>query len=141
MGIAECLILMVVVGITFGSIFTTMGWAVKSYTFSKQDKGSRELLFSWIQTFESLWPGAYGGSETGANNAIQAASDMLGGTWTGSAARIGGFTVTVSDLSLSGGNLELRVAIRGSDSKKTLVDLKRHYNAFSNETVSDDAVS
>jgi hypothetical protein len=138
MGIMECLILMIVVGLTFGAMFTTMAWATRSYASGKQDQESRELLFSWIQTFESLWPNAYGGDVDGA---IRAASNMLGGTWSNGEARIGGFTLTAVDAGLSGGNLELRVTIRASDSKKTLVDLRRNYNAFSNETVSDDAVS
>jgi hypothetical protein len=137
MGIAECLILMIVVGITFGAIFSTMAWATKSYVFSKQDKDSRELFFSWIQTFESLWPDAY----SDVDEAIKTASVMLGGTWANNKARIGGFTLTAVETDLSGGNLELHVTIQAEDSKKALVDLRRNYNAFSNETVSDDAVS
>jgi hypothetical protein len=137
MGIAECLILMIVVGITFGAIFSTMAWATKSYVFSKQDKDSRELLFSWIQTFESLWPDAY----SDVDEAIKTASVMLGGTWANNKAQIGGFTLTAAEVGLSGGNLELHVTIQAEDSKKALVDLRRNYNAFSNETVSDDAVS
>jgi hypothetical protein len=134
----ECLILIIIVGITFGAIFTTIAVATKSYAFSKQDKDSRELLFSWIQTFESLWPNTYSDDVDGA---IKAASIMLGGTWTGSEARIRSFTLRATNAGLSGGNLELRVKIWAGDSRKPLVDLTRNYNAFSNETVSDDAVS
>jgi hypothetical protein len=152
MGIMECLILIVVVGLTFGAIFSTMAWATKSYVFSKQDKESRELLFSWIQTFESLWPGDYDvdpdvdyppGEVPGLDDAAEVASNILGGTWVGGEtreARIGGFTLTAVDSGTSGGRLELRVAIQTGDTKKTLVDLRRNYNAFSNDTVSDDKV-
>jgi hypothetical protein len=136
-GIVECLILMVVVGVTFGAIFSTMAWATRSYAFSRQDKESRELLFSWIQTFESLWPDAF----SDVDDAIEAASNMLGGTWTGGRAQIGGYTLTALDSGLSEGHLELHVTIAVNDTRKTLVDLRRRYNAFSNETVSDDAVS
>jgi hypothetical protein len=137
MSIVECLILMIVVGVTFGAIFSTMGWATKSYAFGKQDKESRELLFSWVQTFESLWPNAYSDE----NYAIEAVSKMLGGTWTGSEARIGGFILTVVNRGFVDGRLELDIAIRTGDSKKNLVNVRRNYNSFSNETVSDDAVS
>jgi hypothetical protein len=128
---------MVVIGVTFGAIFSSMGWATKSYAFGKQDKESRELFFSWIQAFESLWPGTY--SDVG--EAVEAVSNILGGTWTNGKMRIKGFTLTAVNSGLSGGNLEMHVTIQVSDSKKTLVDLKRNYNAFSNETVSDDTVS
>ena len=142
MGITESLILILVVGITFGAIFTTMAWATRSYTFGKQDKESRELLFSWIQTFESLWPDIYDDDVNGVNDAIEATSSLLGGTWIGGGeARIGAFTLTAVNFGLSGGSLDLRVTIQAGDSKKTLVDLRRSYNSSSNETVSDDAVS
>jgi hypothetical protein len=136
MSVVECVILVVVVGLTFGAIFSTMAWAAKSYAFSKQDKDSRELFFSWIQTFESLFPGAYGD----ADDAIEAASTMLGGTWSGGKARIGSFVLTAVNSGLSGGRLELLITIQAGESNKNLVVLKRSYNAFSNETVSDDAV-
>ncbi|MDR2179575.1 MAG: hypothetical protein LBP21_04660 [Synergistaceae bacterium] len=137
MGIAECLILMVVVVVTFGAIFSVMAAATKSHGFSKQDKNSRELFFSWIQTFESLYPNVHSDPD----DATEAAAKMLGGTWTGSDARIGGFILTAVNSGVSGGSLELHVTIRAGDSKKPLVDLKRTYNSYSNETVSDDAVS
>jgi hypothetical protein len=128
---------MVVIGVTFSAIFSTMGWATKSYAFSKQDKESRELFFSWIQTFESLWPGTY----SDVDDAVEAASSILGGTWAGGKTQIGGYTLTAVNSGLSGGSLEMHVIIQVSDSKKTLVNLKRNYNVFSNETVSDDTVS
>ncbi|MDR1048999.1 MAG: hypothetical protein LBL51_04520 [Synergistaceae bacterium] len=138
MSITESIILIVVVGITFGALFTVMSWSTKGYAFSKQDNGSRELLFSWIQTFESLWPGTYGVG--GVDDAIEAAAKLLGGTCKDGEARIGGFTLTAENAGLSDGILELHVTIRAIDSEKNLVDLTRSYNAFSNETVSDDTV-
>ncbi|MDR1623003.1 MAG: hypothetical protein LBS00_11565 [Synergistaceae bacterium] len=136
MSLVECMILMIVVGITFGAIFSTMAWATKSYVFSKQDKESRELFFSWIQTFESLWPGAY----DDVDDAIEAASTMLGGTWSGGKTRIGSFVLTAVNSGLSGGSLGLKITIQAGGSNKNLVELTRFYNAFSNETVSDDTV-
>jgi hypothetical protein len=136
MGITECLILMVVVGVTFGAIFSVMAAATRSYAFSKQDKDSRELFFSWVQTFESLWPDVYDDPD----DAIEAAAPMFGGTWVDGKARIGGFILKADNLGLSDGKLVLRITIQAGDSGKTLVDLKNSYNSFSNETVSDDAV-
>jgi hypothetical protein len=136
MSIVEALLLIVVVGITFGAIFSTMAWAAKNYAFSKQDKGSRELLFSWVQTFESLWPGAY----ADAADAAEKASEMLGGTWANGTARIGSFTLTAQDQGVTDGALKLEVAIRLGESGKEMLKLTRFYNAFSNETVSDDAL-
>jgi hypothetical protein len=141
MGIVECLILIVVVGITFGAIFTTMAAATRSYAFSKQDKESRELLFSWIQTFEALWPGTYSVPKDKVDDAIEKTSNMLGGTWSGGKTHIRGYILTVADAEVDDGKLTLHVTIQGGDSRKALVDLTRIYNAFSNETVSDDAVS
>jgi hypothetical protein len=131
---------MVVVGITFNALFATMAWGVRMYASNRQGKESRELVFSWIQTFESLWPGAY----DNVGEAIEAASKILGGTWNsdGKNARIGGYTLTVVSWDKKGDErLELRVTVGVSDSNKTLLDLTRNYNAFSNETVSDDTVS
>ena len=126
MGIVECLILIVVVGITFGAIFSTMAAATRSYAFSKQDKESRELLFSWIQTFEALWPGTYSVPEDKVDDAIERASNMLGGTWSGGKAYIRGYTLTAANAGLSGGRLTLHVTIQTGDSSKALVDLTRH---------------
>jgi hypothetical protein len=139
LSITESLILIVVVGLTFGAIFTIMSWSTKSYAFSKQDKGSRELLFNWAQTFESLWPGVYG---VNVNGAIEEAAKRLDGTYVANGvARIGSFTLTAENAGLSDGVLKLNVTIRAVGSEKKLVDLERSYNAFSNETVSDDTVS
>ena len=142
-GIVECLILMIIVGITFSAIFATMAWSQRSYIFSKQDKESRELLFSWVQAFESTWSPERGDSDSvkvnKAAQAIEAVAKALNSkSYSGGVARIGNFDVTVRLGSLSGGKLPLKISIRSGG--KTWVDLERSFNAFSNETVPDYAV-
>jgi len=141
-GIIECIILMIIVGVTFGAIFTTMAWSQGSYIFSKQDKVSRELFFSWVQAFESTWSPERKDTDTvkmtKATSAIEAVARALNGTYSGETAYIGSFIVRVSLGSINNGTLPLRINIRSGG--KTLVDLERSFNAFSNETVSDDAI-
>ena len=150
-GIVECLILMIILGITFVAIFTTMEWAQRSYAFSRQDKESRELLFSWMQKFESVWDPKYdhknpptdADQSAEAMDAIDTVTEMFGGTVIGYAglvrtAHIGGFTVRVENMGLDSEKLKLRLTIRSPE--KVWVEIDRSYNRYSNETVSDDTV-
>ena len=54
--LVESLILIIVLLVTMGAIFATMVESQRSYAFHKQDRESREVLFAWVQAFESIWP-------------------------------------------------------------------------------------
>ena len=139
-GIIETIILMVVLGITFGAVFTTLEWAQRSHAFSRHDRESRELLFSWVQNFEAVWPSL----EPDVGNAIRIVSAMMGGsvpTVSGvtHTAQLGLFTVAAQDMGQSNGARELRIVISGGRNAPW-VELNRRFNMFSSETVSDDVV-
>ena len=54
--IVECVILIIIVAVAFGAVFSTLGWSAKNYAFAGQDTRSRVVLFNWVQAFESMWP-------------------------------------------------------------------------------------
>ena len=149
LSLVECIILMIVLVVTLGAIFTTMAWAQKSYVFSKQDKDSRELLFNWVQTFESLWPPEVpDGTDlkdpvfltNSANEIIDEVFAILGGNPANRV--IKGFTVnTTPTLDIPTGKIDLRIVVRAGSPGKTLVEVTRHYNLYTTDTVSDDVLS
>jgi len=141
--IVECIILMVVLGLTIGAIFTTMAWAQKSYAFGKQDKESRELFFSWVQSFESLWRPNHEDSDPKIEDAVEAVAIKMNGTYYGGVSRIGVYTVTATDRTPASEvrkRLVLEITIRTAGRRDPWVRLNRSFNWFSNETVSDDVV-
>jgi len=76
---------MLVLGFTFGAVFITLGWAHRTYLHSRYDRESRELLFSWVQAFDSMWRPTIDDNtgvrlENRAREAIAAAASMMGGT-------------------------------------------------------------
>jgi hypothetical protein len=141
-GIAECLILILVVGVTLGAIFTTLTWAVKNQSFTREDMACRELLFSWVQNFESLWPTRLHPRDD-VSGAVRAVAGMMNGRWDSAKkmARIGPFDVKAEESRRVNGKMVLKITIRGGGGNgKILVNLERGYNSYSNETVSDDVV-
>ena len=132
-GLVECLILMVVAGVTFGAMFTTIAWGQRNYAFSIQDKESRELLFSWVQNFESVFPDVH----DNVNAASTAVAGMMGGTYSNGTTRIGGFTITATQNSMNNGALVLEISIRTTGERKVWVNLFRSFNTFSNDSVPD----
>jgi hypothetical protein len=145
LSIVEVIILMIVVVVAMGAVFVTMTWANRTYTFSRQDLGSRQLLFSWVEGFESLWRNA--SMDVGAT--AKQVTEMLGGSWDLSLSQghIGFLTITAAEVlprDVSSGKMKLHITIladRVSNSynnKREFVELDRSYNLFSNETVSDD---
>ena len=141
-GVIECVILTVVLLVSIGAIFATMAAAQRSYTFHKLDRDSRELLFNWVQTFESLWPPdgmawTSAAASAQANVIIQEVGNLLG-TYANGVARVGVFTVAAAPGALSNGSISLNVTIREGDRGRTLVNLTRSYNIYTTETVSDD---
>lgn len=149
--IVESLILMIILGMTFGAIFTTLGWAQKAHVFSRYDRESRELLFSWVQAFESFFhhPPAAGaslvpGTTADALTAAGEATAFLGGTFTTAGGRhvghISFFSIEAAP-ALSDGTLDLDVTIRSGGRNKPWVNLTRRFNRYSNDTVSDAMVN
>ena len=146
LSLVECIILIIVTLVTLGAIFATMGLAHKNYAAGKLDRDSREVLFSWIQTFESLWPtpaimnnpaNVHNESllQAEANSIIQQTGSMLG-TYASGVTTIGSFTVEAEPGALSNGSMVLHIEISGGGKK--IVDLFRRYNVYTTETVSDD---
>jgi hypothetical protein len=136
--IAECIILVVVVSVALGGLFTTMTWANNTYTFSKQDMGARGLLFSWVQGFESRWKDPMNVDDTAKD-----VTQSMGGTWNSGKGTIGTLTLTASEVARGNGRMKLRIAIFGGQSRKDnkdgkILDLERSFNLYSNDTVSDD---
>ena len=141
----EVIILLIVLGVTLGAVFTTMAWGSKSYIFNKQDKESRELLFSWAQTFESLWPTDETNSNDAssltstANEQAQETTRRLGGNVTGTRMRIKGYDIAARPTATNNGKIDLLITI--STDQKAVVNLTRSYNIYTTETVSDDVLT
>ncbi|MDR3230979.1 MAG: hypothetical protein LBT65_06040 [Synergistaceae bacterium] len=139
MSIVECLVLMVILAVTVGALFTELAWSARSYSFARQDLTAREVLFNWVQTFESLWPNFYADPV----DAFREATIVLNGTWDAGRrlGRVGGFTIAAVDKGHSSGTLKLGIKIySGEDPTENFVELERSYNSFSNEVVSDDVL-
>ncbi|MDR1875448.1 MAG: hypothetical protein LBQ90_10620 [Synergistaceae bacterium] len=140
-GIAECLVLIVVLALATGAIFSTLGWSTGSYTFARREMKGRELLFNWVQTFESLWPTP---GHPSPEDAFEKAANALNGTWdrTNRLARVNGFTIVPRAGQESAGKRVIDLKIYGGNNKtgKLIVSMGRSYNIFSSETVSDDSL-
>jgi len=146
--IVESLILMVVLALAFGAIFTMMTWAHKTHIHSRHYRESRELLFSFVQVFDAMFrPDNI--NLTGpalvslADNAFSEAVTLMGGTQAGvRRAQIRGFTVDVEPIPILTPNertLALNVLI--SSSGRAWVNMQgnnaRSFNATINKTVQD----
>jgi hypothetical protein len=134
------LILIIVVVVVMMALFTEMAWSTRSYTFAREDLKSRELFFNWVQTFESLWPNVYSDPE----RAFEETARMMNGEWdeTEKITRVGGLAIGLQNEGRSNGNLRIGIKIYAEGNPgKYMVNTERRYNAFSNDTVSDDAFS
>ncbi|MDR2522772.1 MAG: hypothetical protein LBC93_03620 [Synergistaceae bacterium] len=138
-GIIETLILLVVLGVTLSAIFTTMAWTSRSYIFGRKGRESRELLFNFVQAFESVWSPGFVAAGAVPPEAEEVAR-ILGGTWDSSKkqAAVNGFILKAASRGSTGGSMVLRITI--STEGKNIVELDRAYNIYSNETTSDDKV-
>jgi len=150
----EVMILIIVLMVTLGAVFSTMAWANKTYTFGRQDKESRELLFRWVQIFESMWPPTPADDPlwqqpstipaatltSTAQGRIQRVGNTLGdNSATTNTATIGAYTVTAIPVASGAGTVDITITIRSHG--KTLVrDLVRNYNIYTTDTVSDDVI-
>ena len=142
--IFESLILMIIMLVTIGAIFTTMAWAQRTQIFARQQRESRVVLFSWVQTFESLWP-PDGMDRTRPQDYAQDLRGQVGGMLgtynvSNGEARIGSFIVTAEPGAVTAGSLEMNIVIREGERRRPIVNLTRRYNLFTTDTVSDDVL-
>ena len=146
-GIVECIILMVVLGITIMAILATMGWANRSYAFAKEDLDRRTTIFNWIQAFESFFPPpGYNAPGTVAHalSACIDATNYLGGSWNAAnmEATLKGTRLRVrSEPSITNGVLVMELRAYQPGGASAQVTFTKHFNCFSSETVSDDFVA
>ena len=142
--IIECLILMIILVVSLSAIFITMGWAQRSHATSRNDRESRELLFSWVENFESLWqPGiedSPGELIDKGNRAVEDVAIRMNGTFNNGVAHIGAFTVKATP-KVNEGRLVLGISINSSGRRAPWVTLDRSFNVFYIDTVSDDVVT
>jgi hypothetical protein len=134
-GIVECLILIVILVLTFEAINTTLSWSSKSYTL--QEIKGRELLFNWSQAFESLWSASdYPQPE----DAFEKVADMLNGSWDAADVHIGGFTIVARAGIPTAGKLPVELKIYAGDTAtgKPVVKANKSFNIFPRKTVSGD---
>jgi hypothetical protein len=137
--IVECLILMIVMMVVVGALLTELTWSTKNYISAKQGLMAREILFNWVQTFESLWPDFY----TNFEDACREATTVLNGTWDAAhrLGRIDGMIIETVDKGRSSGALRLGIRIYAAEnSARKFLELDRRYNLFSNEVVSDNVL-
>ena len=149
----ECVILVIVLMIAVGAVFTTLGMAQRNYASHIQDKRAREVLFAWHQAFESMWPPNTDYADTSARWAtlakdqIEKTNAVLGygvssmdnsTTPPTVMAQAGGFRIDVKPSAPVAGRLDLDITIRMSSGKIIVNKVRRSYNIFSHETVSDD---
>ena len=148
--IVECVILIIVLVVAIGAIFETTALAQRNYTSTKLERDSRNVLFNWVQTFESLWPpdGMNPHNAADASGAALVCIEQVGnmlGTYSASErlTRIGALTVVATPSAPVGGSMGLNIVIRGSGSSRRsspLLNLTRVYNLYTTETVSDDVL-
>ena len=164
--IVESLVLMIVLGVTFGAIFTTLGSAYRAHANSRHDRESREVLFSWVQAFESFFPPPLIPAPTAppgtpppppvppdinaTANIAQAllaatqATQLMGGTPNNTAimhtgTNVRGFTVQATPAinTTNVGVMDINIVISGVGRSAPWVTLSRSFNRFSNEMVPD----
>jgi len=139
--LVESLILIIVVVMSLGAVFTTVNWSIRSYSAGRQDLESRKVLFTWYQTFEAMWqpqrPNQGFASLTAmAQDRIETVGNTLG-TWHNGVAIIRGYTVeAVPTVQENTGALNVTVTI--SSGGRVLVDSAvRTFNIFFGESVAD----
>jgi hypothetical protein len=140
-GIVECLILIIVLAVVVGAIFSTLNWSVKNYTFARQGMKGRELLFNWVQAFESQWPAPGTASP---EDAFKKVAEALNGRWDSANGliRVNGLTIVPRAGQEVAGRriINLKIYEGNNTTGKLIVNLSRSYNIFSSETVSDNSL-
>jgi hypothetical protein len=142
-GIIECLILIVILGVSIAAILSTMEWGSRSYAFAREDLDRRVLLFNWFQAFESFYPGI-------ANDfadACEQTTDFLGGQWRATSLSpptgevvVKGMRFQVRETANGGGIMIMNVTVYPSQRERSELVFSKRFNVFSSETVSDDVI-
>lgn len=152
--LVEAMILILVLALTMGAMFATMAWASRTHAFGRQGTESRQVLFAWLQTFESVWPPNNlwppfdpndpvpappppGTIIQRADEQIVIVGNMLG-TWDAPSGRalIGSYTVQAVPAAQAGdGLMTLAITVRAGN--RELVTLNRSFNIFSSDAVMD----
>jgi hypothetical protein len=136
MGLVECLILLVVLGVSLASVLTTMEWGSRSYAFAREDINERVLIFDWCQSFESFYPGI----TEDVGDACKWTTEFLGGTWSGNTATLRALRFQVDPLSNADGILVLNMKVFRRRGGAADFAFERRFNKHSSETVSDDVI-
>lgn len=136
--LVECIILMIVLTITIGAIFTVMHWGNKSYAFAREDMERRLLVFNWCQAFESFYPGV----TKNVGEAFAQATAFLEGTWDADrgVAQFKSGSISIDELPAAPGILAIRLQAYGGGGGPAVFVLDRRFNRHSSETVSDDVI-
>jgi len=141
--LVESLILIIVVVMSLGAVFATINWGLRSYTAGRQDLESRQVLFTWYQTFESMWQPPVPPApvlnavqlEALAQAQIEAVGNILG-TWNNGAANIRGYIVTAVPQVVQDRMLNVTITI--SSGNRVLVNnAERAFNIFIGASVAD----
>jgi len=135
---------MIVLGLTFGAIFMTMGWAYRTQIHSRNYRESRELLFNFVQMFDAMFrPNDITLNAAALEGLADAAFGqtviMMAGAPDGiRRAQIRGFTIEVVPGTIL--NNEERILTLGiliASSGRALINTNRRFNATTNKTAQD----
>jgi hypothetical protein len=142
-GIVECILLIIILGVTIAAILSTMEWGSRSYAFAREDLDRRVLLFNWFQAFESFYPGVTNDFA----DACEQTTDFLGGQWQATStspptgeATVKGTRFQVRETANGDGILIMNITVRPSQRERSELVFSKRFNAFSSETVSDDVI-
>ena len=135
LGIVECLILIIVLVVSFSAMLATLSWGSRSYAFSRAQLESRMLLSCWAETLEAIFPDVIQEPE----DAFEHVAKVMGGTWNAVAktAIVHGTKLTAEVLSNVDGILKVGVKIERGEKD---FESNKIFNMYSSATVPDDGV-
>jgi hypothetical protein len=133
--IVECLILIIVLGITMGGIISTVLWASDLTSFNRAELGMRTVAASVFESLEAISPADL---DANFDLAVAGVITTLGGNVGGSGNILGGFTLDARSISSVNGvrTISLTISVPSSKKRMPLV-LERCINSFSEDTVDD----
>ena len=132
LSIVECVILMIVLGISIWAVMSTALWTVEMETFARAETDARLLGASMFEHFEAVPPSSF---EDHFSEALEKVIHEMGGN--SSTSTIHGYHYKVVELSSENGVRVLELTLTPQNSKKTKITWERHINGFSHETVED----
>jgi len=140
--IVESVILMIVLMLTFGAVFATLGWGQVTHIHSRNSRESMEVLFSFVQAFDAMFQ-PVGHEEpvvdlvNRADGAFAGAAIALGGTFIGTAplrAQVRSFSIEATPQPGPNRSLQLVINVRSGGS--TWVNqMTRTFSGFTNDVV------